>query len=307
MNRRRFLTQAAALGSGLYVSSLLPALAAPQRRLEGIGLQLYTVHGPMSEDFEGTLRAVADMGCREVEFSTVGGLYGREPHAVQGQLKQLGLRAPFGRLRPQIPDNVDIASLPRDEAIKLFFQLSGTDRILDNLRAMLPEAAVMGYESIVLSAVSPADMKDRAALARLVDIFNEAGALCASHGMTFAYHNHDFDFTPVDGMLPFDYLLTNTDPDSVQFQFDLYWVSKAGQDPLRYFRDHGKRFNSCHMKDMAVDGTFADVGAGTLNFPVLTAAALDAGVRHFFVEHDAPQQPLASAESSYAFLASMTF
>ena len=307
MHRRQFMARAAIAGAALSMPGILPVLAASPRRLESIGLQLYTVNDLMARDFAGTLRAVADMGYREVEFSTAGGLFGMAPEEVKAQLGNLGLRAPFGRLRPQLPEGVDIASLSREDAIRLFFQLSGTDRIMANLQAMLPEAAVMGYESIVLSAVSPADMQDSAGLERLAGIFNQAGQLCASHGMTFAYHNHDFDFAPVEGILPFDYLLANTHPGNVAFQLDLYWVSKAGQDPLRYFRDYGERINSCHMKDMAQDGEFADVGAGILDFPALTAAAVEAGVGHFFVEHDRPEDPLDSARFSHDYLAGMSF
>ncbi|MFT6892035.1 MAG: sugar phosphate isomerase/epimerase, partial [Halioglobus sp.] len=73
----------------------------------------------------------------------------------------------------------------------------------------------------------------------------------------------------VDGIVPFDYLLANTDVANVQFQLDLFWVNKVGQDPLHDFRDHGHRLNSCHMKDMAADGDFAEVGAGALDFQAL--------------------------------------
>lgn len=133
----------------------------------------------------------------------------------------------------------------------------------------LRTVAVMGYQSIVLSALSPADLGSPKALDRLVGIFNEAGRLCASHETTFGYHSHDFDFKSVDGIVPFDYLLANTDVANVQFQLDLFWVNKAGQDPLHDFRDHGHRLNSCHMKDMAADGDFAEVGAGALDFQAL--------------------------------------
>ncbi|WP_157976663.1 sugar phosphate isomerase/epimerase family protein [Parahaliea mediterranea] len=306
MQRRQFLQAALHTSAAAAGLLLAPRLAtAAGQSLDAIGLQLYTVNSAMAADFEGTLRAVAAIGYREVEFSTAGGLFGRPPDEVRALLDELGLRAPFGRLRPELP--VDITQLPRDEAMALFRKLGGTDRLLGNLKAMLPEARAMQYQAIVLSAVPPTEMADEAGLARMADLFNAAGKLCAEHGMRFGYHNHDFDFSPVNGVLPYEYLLQHTDPDSVSFQLDLFWASKAGQDPQRLLRDYGARFNSCHMKDMGADGGFADVGAGTLDFPALTRAAVAAGVSHFFVEHDQPQQPMDSARSSFRYLADMRF
>ncbi|GAB3273565.1 sugar phosphate isomerase/epimerase family protein [Parahaliea aestuarii] len=302
MQRRQFLCGAAS-AAGLLLASRF-ALAA-ERRLNAIGLQLYTVNSAMAADFEGTLREVAAIGYREVEFSTAGGLFRRPPGEVKALLDDVGLRAPYGRLRPEMP--VDIARLSREEAMALFRKLGSSDRIVENIEAMLPEAKAMHYEAIVLSAVLPDEMADMAGLERMAGIFNAAGRLCAEHGMRFAYHNHDFDFRPVNGVLPYEYLLQHTDPAAVSFQLDLYWASKAGQDPVRLLRDYGARINSCHMKDLAEDGGFADVGAGTLDFPALTRAAVDAGVGHFFVEHDRPEHPIDSARNSYRYLSAMTF
>lgn len=303
MHRRLFLQASA---TALILGQLSHrVLSLPGRHLESVGLQLSTLNGPMAQDFEGTLKRVADIGYQQVEFSTFGGLYGRDPAAVRQLLGDLGLSAPFGRLRPPFPANM--ASLPPAEAMALYRELAGTDRIMANLEAMLPEAKAMAYRSIVLSAVPPDAFQSKAALERLATLFNEAGALCAEHGMTFAYHNHDFDFRPVDGVLPYDYLLQHTDEDQVKFQLDLYWACKADQDPLNYFKQYGHRIHSCHMKDMDSQGDFADVGAGTLDFPGYTRAAVEAGVRYFFVEHDRPQDALVSARSSYQYLASMPF
>ena len=172
---------------------------------------------------------------------------------------------------------------------------------------MLFRSRVMAYESIVLSAVPPASFADREGLKEVATLFNKAGELCASAGMKFGYHNHDFDFMPVNGVMPFDYLIESTDPASVTFQLDLYWATKAGVDAAAYPGRYPGRISSCHMKDMGFDGEIVDVGTGSIDFATCTRAAWDHGARSFFVEHDNTQAPVRTAKNSFKHLVTMRF
>lgn len=305
MQRRAFLKSGAILAGGVTLASCGGQPIAAQQRLDKIGLQLFTVDRSLREDFEGTLRAVSEMGYRQVEFSTLGGFHNRSAEEIADLLQALKLEAPNGRLRPKLPK--DIASLPRDQIMKLFRERAGSNHLLDNIKAMLPEAEPLGYKTIILSAVDPSEMQDTESLKRMVRIFNEAGHLCAAHGLKFGYHNHDFDFADVNGTTPFDYLLAETNPDNVVFQLDAYWASKAGQNPAELPKKYPGRIITCHMKDMAADQSITDVGAGVIEWPGFTRSAWDNGARSFFVEHDQPADPMLSAKRSFEYLHKMAF
>ena len=118
-----------------------------------------------------------------------------------------------------------------------------------------------------------------------------------------AYHNHDFEFVPfADGTTPFGLMMTETDPRDLKLELDVYWAAKAGQDPVRYLKDGQERIRLVHLKDLASDGSTAEVGGGVLDFEQIVRAALLAGVKHLFVEQDTSADPLASIGASLRFL-----
>jgi len=107
---------------------------------------------------------------------------------------------------------------------------------------------------------------------------NRAGETSKKLGIQFAYHNHDFEFTPLNGRLPYHILLAETDPELVKMEMDLYWITKGGQDPVEYFDRHPGRFPLVHVKDMDQNGEIADVGSGTIDFARIFARSEGAGV-----------------------------
>ena len=135
----------------------------------------------------------------------------------------------------------------------------------------------------------------------VADQLNRAGEEAARRGISVGYHNHEFEFAPIDGVLPYDVLLRHTDP-RVVMELDLFWIRKGGQDPLRYFREWPGRFPLVHAKDMSAEGTMVDVGQGVIDWGAIFAARTQAGLRHWFVEHDNPPDALASITASHRFL-----
>ncbi len=142
---------------------------------------------------------------------------------------------------------------------------------------------------------------------RVAEALNRAGELARAQGLRVGYHDHDFELAPIDGVFPHDVLLSETDPALVSFEMDLYWMTRAGADPMAYFGRHPGRFHLCHMKGMDRRGEMTEVGAGGIDFCKILRDRAEAGLRHFYVEHDHPTDPLASIRASYRFLHSLEF
>ncbi len=280
------------------------APAAGGRKLTDFGLQLSTITPLLMADFEGTLARVAAIGYRQVEFSALGFL-GRPPARVTELLETNGLTAPVGRVSPRL--STDFATLTREEQRAAFRSFAGPDYLLDNVRWGLEAVQALGQKHLVLPALMPDNFVDRATVEKSLDLLRQAGELCASAGVQFGYHNHDWEFKEVDGIVPFDLMLETIAPDLMAYQLDVYWVTKGGRDPLEYLAAHPGRFPSCHLKDIDDKGDFADVGYGNIDFPEFVGASMAAGTEFYFVERDNPPQPLQTAERAYAYLEQMTY
>lgn len=127
--------------------------------------------------------------------------------------------------------------------------------------------------------------------------------MAKEEGIQFVYHNHDFEFTAIDGIRPFDMLLEQLDPELVQMELDLYWLELAGVDALPLFKRYPGRFPLLHVKDMArQDSAMTDVGAGRIDFSRIFAHRVQAGTRHYLVEHDTASDPFASLANSISYL-----
>ena len=230
----------------------------------------------MAEDVEATLRLVSETGYSEVEFA---GYFGHSPTAIRALLDGLGLDAPSAHV--------------------------GAELFGEDQGAALETANVVGHRYLVLPWLPPAQRGSLDGYRRLAEQMNRVGEACHRAGIQFAYHNHDFEFEPVEGRRPYDVLLEACDPKLVEMQIDLFWIRHAGGDPLRYFEAHPGRFSSCHVKDMDGEGNMVDVGAGEIDFAAIFAHAETAGLRHYFVEHDQPGDPAASIAASYRHLAAL--
>ncbi len=274
------------------------------RKLEQFGLQLSTVTPQLMADFEGTLAQVAAIGYRQVEFSALGFL-GRPVSMIAELLEAHGLTAPVGRISPKLPEG--FATLSREQQMAAFRTYAGPEYLLDNIRYGLEGAARLNQKHLVLPALMPNNFATQAKIDESIELLRQAGELCATAGVQFGYHNHDWEFKAIEGVVPFDLMLETIEPDLMASQLDVYWVTKGGRDPLDYFALHSDRIPSCHLKDMDSDGDFADVGYGTIDFPAVVAAAMGAGTEYYFVERDGPPEPMNTAKRAYAYLNEMTY
>ena len=249
------------------------------RRLDKVGLQLYTVRDKMKEDFEATLARVAEIGYKEVEFA---GYFDHSPADVRAILDRHGLSAPSTHVGDISPDA---------------------------WRASLDAAHTIGHEYIVVPWIPQEKRMTLDGWKQVAADFNRAAQAAHDAGIQFAYHNHDFEFPKMDGQIPSDVLLQNTDPKLVQLEIDLYWITKAGQDPLNYFARWPSRVPLVHVKDSAgaPEHKMADVGRGKIDWKRIFAKKDQAGIKHFFVEHDQPPQPFDDIAASYRYLSHLEF
>ncbi len=238
--------------------------------MKPIGLQLYTLRRPFAENPIATLERIKEVGYDSVEFAA----------PIDSDF------AAFGKRMKEI--ELDCPSV--------HVGLADINGRTDDVLAM---AKALGARFIVLPFVDPKDADWRAVIAQLAAFAKRAQDI----GCRVAYHHHHFEFDNSRGFRPFDVLVGESDPALLNFELDVYWLKKGGEDPLAVIERLGGRVKLMHLKDMAPDGNMADVGSGTLDFPAMIAAGRKAGVEHFFVEHDVPPKPYwPSVEASQRFL-----
>jgi sugar phosphate isomerase/epimerase len=269
LSRREILGGSAALGLMATAAPLItPATAATKKRVPGI--QLYTVRASMATDVVGTLQAIAGTGYREVEFA---GYFDHSPARIRQLLARFELSAPSTHMN---------AIALRDEP----------QRLVD-------VAAETGHSYVILPWLSVEDRQNIDDYRQWAEVLNRLGEICRKSGMRCAYHNHDFEFTPLQGQVPFDVLLQETDPDLVDFELDFFWVRKAGRDILDVIGQAPNRFTLAHIKDIDDAGNMLDVGQGIIDFATILADPAAAAIQHCFVEHDNPDDPFRSAAVSH--------
>jgi sugar phosphate isomerase/epimerase len=170
---------------------------------------------------------------------------------------------------------------------------------------------VVGHQYLVNPYIDDDIRKGPDGWKRAAETFNRAGEASQKAGIQFAYHNHWFEFAPVNGKLPYDILLEECDPKLVKMEMDLCWITIAGQNPLKYFDKYPGRFPLVHVKDWTKgadgklgekDGKMTDVGSGAIDWKGIFAQSKKAGIEHYFVEHDEPTSPLESLTNSYKYL-----
>ncbi|MFD2793079.1 sugar phosphate isomerase/epimerase family protein [Promicromonospora vindobonensis] len=249
--------------------------------LSKIGLVGFTVRATMPTDAEGTLAALAECGFQNIEPSgRVGNFYGYTSAELAPLTDAAGLAVPsLGVSQSDLENNID---------------------------GVIAEAQAIGAEYVRISGSGSWTLAD---YSRTAAILNEVGATLKANGITVAYHNHGYEFETVEnGVSGYDVLVRETDPELVTMELDVYWAASAGVDAIELFNTYPGRFELLHLKDLAADGSFADVGEGTIDFAEIFASASLAGVRYGFTEHDRPSPDgITSACTSIGNLAELRY
>jgi sugar phosphate isomerase/epimerase len=299
MNRRRFLTRTGAFAASSLVG--LDLFAQPARAGDCSGpvpaVQLYTVRDALGRDPRATLASLRDIGIVEAELYGLNGaasatLFGMPAGDFKRACDANGIRLPATHIGGDLANHAAIADIAhavdaKAVIVALPSEFSGQ---VDGRFAMVPA-------------------QGRAQLDALAAKLNASGREYGDRGLTFGYHNHHIEFTPVDGLVPYDYLMSNTDPDLVKIELDIGWLATAGVDPVAYLRRHAGRVIACHLKDY--DPTIAsDVpqrklvapGAGRIDFAAVLAAMRETGVAHGFIEVDVSDDAMGDVRRGHAHL-----
>lgn len=279
MDRRDFLTTLGA-GASAWLARDLPHPGAPAGaagQLDRVGLELYAVRKAMRADPEGTLQAIAAIGYAEVELLWSFNNFGRTKEQVRDALRQAGLKATSAHMAPE--------TILRD-----------WDQHLDT-------AAYLGQQYLVAPSLPAEAGKSLDVWKLWAERFNAAGEVARRHGIWLALHNEPNDQKPLQGEVPLDVFVRQTDPNYVRIQLDVGNMLMGGGDPMAFLDRHADRCWTFHLKNVVADRTHdTELATGIFDLKAFLARIPKLGSKPCFVEQEGPADELAAARANYAYL-----
>lgn len=265
MQRRSFVKSLFVSAAGLSIAPHL--FASPQKN--SLGVQLWNIREYLKKDLTGSLARLAKLGYNQIELFGYDGTYwGKSPKEFSKICNDLGLTIISSHYETGRHDNAN-----------------GT--LLNGWSKAIDDAAEMNIKYMICAWLYKEERKTIDLYKSLTDMLNKAGEACNKASIQFGYHSHNFEFPPIDGIVPYDLILQNTDKNHVKMEADLFWITKAGVDPVDYFKKYPGRFPLWHVKDMERGSEqFAEVGSGIINFDRIFSERKTAGLEHWFVEQD---------------------
>lgn len=270
MQRKDFITLSSLGFLGLYSCGI-----SKINRKKPLAIQLYTIRDAVSDNLEKALETLAALGFSELEiYGYNGTFFGKSRTEFQTILKQTGLKV--------ISSHHTTGIIHKDRGTLLY----SWEKAVEDLHFIGAEYMVCSY--LFLEERTVENYK------KLPELFEKCGEATQKAGIQFAYHNHDFEFEKLeDDKSVYDFILENTSSELVKMELDLYWISKAGLDPLVYFEKYPGRFPLWHVKDMKA-GTkdFTEIGNGLIDFKKIFSAKEKAGLQHWFLEQDSSDKDI---------------
>jgi sugar phosphate isomerase/epimerase len=269
-SRREFLKVTAAGAIGAAFLSQYGCKSVPM-----VGLQLYSIRDAMTADVAGSLKIVSDIGYKYVELADYANrkFYNHAPADFLKMVQDLGMKI-----------------------LSSHTQVEGAGVTLDNAKIMAEDHAKLGVKYCLQPWIVEEMRTTIASYQRMAENWNKIGEVMKEFGIQFGYHNHNFEFATVEGKIPyFDVMLAELDKDLVTMELDMFWATKAGQDPVELFKKYPGRFKLFHLKDMytkqdpfydVIKDDIAPVGEGVIDFKAIIAAGDTAGMKYMIVEQD---------------------
>ena len=273
LKRRKFLQLSIAAAGGLAATRLL----ASERR--SLGVQLYTMRHEAKRDLPAVLEAVRKIGYSEVE--TYCDIYSHPAAELRRMINDHGLKVPSGH-----------------------FNYHGIESKFDYAKAL-------GVQYVICPMLPKSMWFTLDGYKRAADQFNVWGEKILQAGMQFGFHNHNYEFRRFGDTTGFETMMNRCAPKLVCIEMDCYWITQAGGDPLQMFQQYSNRIQLLHLKDRkpgfpttqvknAAAEHFTEIGAGTIHWQEILAAAEKNGVKHLFVERDSGDlQAMESLRISY--------
>lgn len=316
LNRRTFLQTSALSATGLLMANKLFARGPLTSK---IAIQLFSVPKALDTDFAGTIKMLAGIGFKEVEMY---GPYSFSTQAAQDRwaavTPSLGFKGSgfFGHTAAEVKDimssnGMSVPSLHTD-----------LDTLQNGMDKLAEAAHTLGSTYVVLPAIPDEKRKTLDDYKKIAEAFNSIGESAKKEGIKFAYHNHGYGLAPMEGQIPLQVILKNTDKDLVFFEMDLYWTTAGGANPVELFKQNPNRYRMVHIKDMkekvhfSGDGGDAkqwialfpymtSAGSGVLDLKTILNTAKENGVKHFIVEQDMVANPEVALKKSFDYVNSL--
>jgi sugar phosphate isomerase/epimerase len=258
--------------------------SANGHQLEKFGIQLWTLRDIIADDPKGVLKALSEFGYQQIESyeGESGMFWGMSNTEYKAYLDELGMEA--------LASHCDINK---------------------DFEQKAQQAGAIGMSYLVCPYIGMKQSLDD--YKRVVDQFNECGAICKKYGLRFAYHNHDYSFQELDGQIIQDYMMENTDPETVDFEMDIYWVVTGGADPIDYLKRYPGRFRLSHVKDRLKSASEDEkqascvLGKGMIDMPAILDVAEQQGMEYFLVEQERYDscEPLQCAKEDADYMAQL--
>jgi sugar phosphate isomerase/epimerase len=276
--RREFFRSLKLLSLGLLVPSFASkANVFKFSRQKKVGVQLYSLRDTIRADIPGTLSAISKLG--------FGGI---ESWGYDGRFFDIPAR--------------EFKKICSDLGLEIYSTHTGITEA--NAVYYCEQALEAGMEYLILPSMMGRTVATISDYQRVAEEMNRIGEICKEHQVKFAYHNHDFEFRPIDGILPYDILLQETEASLVSFQADTYFFAKLGLNPVDFFNNYPGRFSSLHLKDLGLDGQSCIIGNGVVDFKAIMEAKELAGTQLLIFEQEscAEGPMLYCAEQSIRYI-----
>jgi sugar phosphate isomerase/epimerase len=295
------------------------ATSQPAHPIARLGVQLFTIASMAARDFDAALKLIAESGYQEVEFfgpypfSAPETLASWAPLATQMGISQ---NAYFGLTVQEVKARLEHYGLSAPSAhVDL-------PTVRTRLDALAEAAHTLGHRYIVIPSARSERLDSLDDYRQLAAELNAIGARADALGLRFGYHNHGYEHALIEGRVPYEVLLEETDPALVTMELDLFWLIAGGGDPVTTLETYPGRFALMHIKDMSTLVRFAgrgqtpqewmalfpqmrDAGAGVLDLARILVQAHRSGVRHYFLERDLAADPMQTLQASYRALAAV--
>ena len=258
-------------------------------KLKEPGIQLYSLRNELPDDRAGILRAISDIGYKYLETYLMGGKHhlGYDVTEYKSMLDDLGLQVmsghiPTGRTNPEVEGS-----------------------LVNNFEKTLEDANYLGQKYIVCPYLADSERTSLDDYKKTIELLNASGEKCKSAGITFAYHNHEFEFIEMDGVVPMEMIIEESDPDLVKIELDIYWSTRGKRDAVEMFNKYPNRFVLWHVKDMnkqrPEETTF--VGDGSIDYARVFENRANSGMEYYFVEQEHyPTPALDGIQKSFDYL-----
>lgn len=254
--------------------------------LTAFGLQLYSLRDDMPKDPKGILKQVAGFGYKQIEgYEGDKGIYWGMTHTdFKKYMDDLGMTF-----------------------------ISSHCNIEKDFEKKAAQAGEIGMKYLISPYIGPQKTVDD--YKKYADKFNRLGDICKKNGLRFAYHNHGYTFKELEGQMPQDVLMQNTNADTVDYQMDIYWVVTPGADPVAWLKKYPNRFRLCHVKDRMKTATAGeedastDLGTGSIDFGPILKVAKDNGMQYYIVEQEKYEgsTPIKSVETDATYMKNLAF